>query len=58
MVTKSKILGFHPIDIYCARPSNMAQYTFCRNPTLRECEDGTHTPEMETWGSSGTPETS
>ncbi len=23
MVTKSKILGFHPIDIYCARPSNM-----------------------------------
>jgi len=27
MVTKSKILGFHPIDIYCVRPSNMAQYT-------------------------------
>jgi hypothetical protein len=30
MVTKSKILGFHPIDIYCARPSNMAQYTFTK----------------------------
>ncbi len=30
MVTKSKILGFHSIDIYCARPSNMAQYTFTK----------------------------
>jgi hypothetical protein len=30
MVTKSKILGFHPIDIYCVRPSNMAQYTFIK----------------------------
>jgi hypothetical protein len=25
MVTKSKILGFYPIDIYCAWPFNMAQ---------------------------------
>jgi len=25
---------------------------------LRECEDETHTPEMGTWESSGTPETS
>jgi len=30
MVTKSRILGFHPIDIYCAPPSNMAQYTFTK----------------------------
>ncbi len=30
MVTKSKILGFHTIDIYCVRPSNMAQYTFTK----------------------------
>jgi hypothetical protein len=30
MVTKSRILGFHPIDIYCVRPSNMAQYTFTK----------------------------
>jgi len=30
MVTKFRILGFHPIDIYCARPSNMAQYTFTK----------------------------
>jgi hypothetical protein len=30
MVTKSRILGFHPIDIHCARPSNMAQYTFTK----------------------------
>jgi hypothetical protein len=30
MVAKSRILGFHPIDIYFARPSNMAQYTFTK----------------------------
>jgi hypothetical protein len=30
MVTKSRILGFHPIDICCAQPSNMAQYTFIK----------------------------
>jgi hypothetical protein len=30
----------------------------CRNPTLRECEDETHTPEMGTWESFGTPKTS
>ncbi len=29
-VTKSKIFGFHPIDIYCVRPSNMVQYTFTK----------------------------
>jgi hypothetical protein len=28
----------------------------CRNPTLRECEDETHTPEMGTWESSKTPD--
>ncbi len=27
-------------------------------PLLEECEDDTHTPEMETWESFGTPETS
>jgi hypothetical protein len=32
--------------------------TFYRNPTLKECEDDTHTPEMGTWESSGTPENS
>jgi hypothetical protein len=30
----------------------------CRNPTLKECEDVTHTPEMGTWESSGSPENS
>jgi len=30
----------------------------CRNPTLKECEDETHTPEMGTWESFGTPEIS
>ncbi len=33
-------------------------YEECCNFTLRECEDETHTPEMGTWESSGTPETS
>jgi len=30
----------------------------CRNPSLRECGDETHTPEMGTWESSGTLEAS
>ncbi len=29
-----------------------------RNPTLRQCEDEIHSPEMGTWPSFGTPETS
>jgi hypothetical protein len=29
-----------------------------RNPTLKECEDDTHTPEMGTWESSETPKNS
>ncbi len=29
---------------------------FCRNPTLRESEDETHTLEMGTWESFETPE--
>jgi hypothetical protein len=28
---------------------------FCYNPTLRECEDETHTPKMGTWESTETP---
>jgi len=31
---------------------------YCHNPTLRECEDETHTPEMGTCESSGTPKIS
>ncbi len=30
----------------------------CRNPTLKECEDDTHTLEMGTWESSRVPENS
>ncbi len=30
----------------------------CRNPTLKECEDDIHTPEMGTQESSGTPKNS
>jgi hypothetical protein len=30
----------------------------CCNPTLRECGDENHTPEMGTWEFSGTPESS
>ncbi len=33
-------------------------FTLCCNPTLKECEDDTHTPKMGTWKSSGTPENS
>jgi hypothetical protein len=32
------------------------QHLECRNPTLRECEDETHTPEMGSWESFGIPE--
>jgi hypothetical protein len=34
------------------------KYLIYRNPTLRECEDETHTPEMGTWESSETLESS
>jgi len=30
----------------------------CHNPTLRECDDETHTPEMGTWESFETPKSS
>ncbi len=36
----------------------MGGHQRCHNPTLGECEDETHTPEMGTWESSGTPKTS
>ncbi len=31
---------------------------WCRNFTLRECGDETHTPKIGTWESSGIPKTS
>jgi hypothetical protein len=34
---------------------NYVDFT-CRNLTLKECEDDTHTPEMGTWESFRTPE--
>jgi hypothetical protein len=37
------------------RTNNRAR---CRNSTLKECEDDTHTPEMGTWESSGIPKNS
>jgi hypothetical protein len=37
---------------------NMLNVSLCHNPTLKECEDETHTPEMGTWESSRTPKTS
>jgi hypothetical protein len=48
-LTKFLVIGLNTIKIY---EDN------CHNPTLRECEDETHTPEMGTWESSGTPESS
>ncbi len=32
--------------------------SFYRNPTLKECEDDSHTPKMGAWESAGTPEIS
>ncbi len=34
------------------------QKGYCHNPTLKECEDETYTPEIGTWEFSWTPETS
>jgi hypothetical protein len=39
--------------LFVVHPSNK-----CYNPTLKECEDDTHTPKMGTWESFGTPENS
>jgi hypothetical protein len=36
--------------------STTSNQLWLSQPTLRVCEDETHTPEMETWESSGTPE--
>jgi len=33
------------------------EHYICRNPSLRECENETHTLEMGTWESSKTPKT-
>jgi hypothetical protein len=35
----------------------MTTKSYCHNPTLRECEDETHIPEMGTWESFGTLKT-
>jgi hypothetical protein len=35
----------------------MTTKSYCHNPTLRECEDETHTPKMGTWESFGTLKT-
>ncbi len=60
----------HPIDpmgihLLCCTHGNEHKRTlhvicdtFCHNPTLRKCEDETHTPEMGTWESFGILKTS
>jgi len=35
----------------------MLSFGYVATPLLEECEDDTHTPEMGTWESSGTPKT-
>jgi hypothetical protein len=47
-----------PIYILPLFYSHQCNNIFCRNPTLRVCEDETHTPEMGTWESSKTPKSS
>jgi len=53
LLTKGPFFGHQAI---------LVRYIFscieCHNPTLRECEDETHIPEMGTWESSGTPKIS
>jgi hypothetical protein len=44
-------------QLYC-NLFHVSQDPTCRNPTLRECEDETHTPEMRTWESTRILETS
>jgi len=39
-------------------PSNKSYKKNVATPLLEECEDDTHTPEMGTWESSGTPKIS
>jgi hypothetical protein len=50
-------LGFDEIQVI-KYPFNSIENNTCHNPTLRKCEDETHTPEMGTWESSETPKTS
>jgi hypothetical protein len=40
----------------CNLTSHSSSKFFCCNPTLKKCEDDTHTPEMWTWESFRTPE--
>jgi hypothetical protein len=47
--------------IWECQPSRVRRYARlwpCRNPTWKECEDDTHTPENGTWESFGTPKNS
>jgi hypothetical protein len=41
-----------------AKMGKLNTHHVCRNPTLKECEDETHTPKIGTWESSETFETS
>jgi hypothetical protein len=41
---------------FCSLQQNQARSVV--TPLLEECEDDTHTPEMGTWESSGTPKIS
>ncbi len=44
---------------YCASRNTFQQINIkCRNPTLKKCEDDTHTPKMGIWESFGTPKNS
>jgi hypothetical protein len=54
---RKKIYSMNNIVNGHSRPSWII-HLHCRNPTLRECDDETHTPEMETWESSRIPEIS
>jgi hypothetical protein len=54
------ILSLKLLDIYniVGLKNNLLLSMNVATPLLKECEDDTHTPEMGTWESSGTPKTS
>jgi hypothetical protein len=54
------ILSLKLLDIYniAGLKNNLLLSMNVATPLLKECEDDTHTPEMGTWESFGTPKTS
>ncbi len=59
IVISFEILRWDTFQTCTSLESNIMWYPKggCCNPTLKECEDETHIPEMGIWESTGTPKT-